>query len=267
MKETNQGDKTRNEYWNEKYYEYWKSRVDEANTQKGRSTIIKNDSVTTSDLIYFSAINLLEIQKTDAVLEIGCGFGRSISYISDLCKRVSAIDISEKMIVEAKKNNGTVKNVDFFVSEAENTPFSNESFDKVICFAVFDALNQTQSLLEMNRVLKNNGKLLITGKNDHYSQHDVEAINAEEGARKKQHPNFFTDVNKLVGMLNVSFGFEIVVEKYYPKRGDFTKNIFNSNKPGSFYEYLFVLKKINPGLSISSNISKTFKNLKIKPAQ
>ncbi|SVB01960.1 uncharacterized protein METZ01_LOCUS154814, partial [marine metagenome] len=82
------------------------------------------------------------MKKSSTILEIGCGFGRSLELLSNLSKKVVAIDISEAMIKAAKMNNSKVKNIVFIVSEAENTDFRSNYFDYIVCFAVFDALDQ-----------------------------------------------------------------------------------------------------------------------------
>ena len=45
----------------------------------------------------------------------------------------------------------------------------------------------------MIRVTELGGRILITGKNDKYYADDEQAYIAEEAARKKGHPNYFTD--------------------------------------------------------------------------
>ena len=69
----------REEYWNKNYANYWINRVDEANSEDiSSSKIIKDDTKTSKNAIYSDAISLLDITKTDNVIEIGVGFGRSL---------------------------------------------------------------------------------------------------------------------------------------------------------------------------------------------
>ena len=188
----------RSEYWDENYVKYWKERVREANNNTlSESQIVDGDSKTSSDEVYNRAISLLNISKVDNVLELGCGFGRSLPILCELSKQVTAVDISAEMIKIAKKS-AKAENIDFFVSQSESLPFCDEKYDTVICFAAFDAMYQKEALTEINRIAKKGSRVLITGKNDNYADDDEEAMLAELAARSKGHPNYFTDVKKLI---------------------------------------------------------------------
>ena len=255
----------REDYWNEDYTKYWLQRVNEANNEQIQaSSIIDKDSKTTADKIYLDAISLLKIDKQDKIIELGAGFGRSLTLLCSIAKHVTALDISESMLELAKKN-VECNNIDYYVSASEETPFENNIFDIAICFAAFDAMYQTNALIEINRICKKNGKVLITGKNNNYKDDDKEAISAEIGAREKNHPNYFTDVSKLIIIIG-GFGFRILNKRFFIKRGDFGLGNFTTDVPSQFYEFLFILEKIsNPTINIdkviSSPISKTFKRL------
>lgn len=253
----------RKRYWNKGYFKYWSERVQEANSNLSKqSSIVDGDSLTSSDLDYFDVLDLLSIQNGDRVLELGCGFGRSIPYLYSRSQEIVAIDISTEMIEAARAKHAELPGIRFEVREAERTGFDNNSFNKIICYAVFDALYQQAMLIEMNRLLENGGTVLLTGKNTDYLDDDNEALVAEHNARTKGHPNYFTDVNLLLDQLD-TFGFELLTERYFLKRGDDRKTGFVTTLPPRFYEYLLILKKVKPVTSlvpkeISSAYSKTF---------
>jgi len=256
-----QEDVDRKKYWNEDYVRYWKSRVEEANESKGNAShMVEGDVKTTTDDLYLNAIDLLKITKSDHVLEIGCGFGRSLNTLCGVALHVTATDISEQMIVAAKQA-CQESNIAFHVSPSEDLPFPDESFDVVVCFAAFDAMYQAEALIEMNRVCRPGARVLITGKNDNYHDDDTPAMAAEIGAREKNHPNYFTDVVKLVRNIN-EFGFGIETQRYYQRRGDFANETAYTEMPERFYEYLLVLRKTDGchatgDFRISEKISKT----------
>ena len=252
----------RAKYWNENYVQYWKKRVKEANDNSIKdSKIVDGDKITTSDEIYDDAISFLKINKNDNVLELGCGFGRSLDLLSNLAKKVTAVDISVEMI-DAAKSSVKKDNIEFYVSPSENLPLEDNIYDVVVCFAAFDAMYQQATLDEINRISKIDARILITGKNDNYDDHDHDAMMAELGARSKGHPNYFTDVKVLLKNID-SFGFELINSKYFLKRGDLGSNLFQDKISDSFYEYLFVFKKkksctSSNDLSLSNNVSKTY---------
>lgn len=255
---------SRVDYWNKDYLKYWMKRVGEANTSNiFSSTLVENDVLTPADQTYLDYIKSLDIQKDEDVVEIAVGFGRSLPLLSELANRVVALDISEEMIEMAKtmhKND----NIEFYVSPSESTPLSDCSFDVAICFAAFDAMYQSEALLEINRICKKGARVLLTGKNDNFLPDDDQAINAEIGARRKGHPNFFTDVARLKNLLE-NFGFTLEKELYYPRRGDFGSENYVTEIPEFFYEWSFFFSKssqasIDPKTRISDVFSKTYKS-------
>jgi ubiquinone/menaquinone biosynthesis C-methylase UbiE len=227
----------RKEYWNNDYFIYWKNRVREANESVGdTSNMIQGDKKTLSDTVNQRTIDLLMIEPEDTVLEVGCGFGRNLENLRNA--NIYACDISQSMIDEAKKN---FPNVIFKVSEAEKTGYDNDFFDKIICIGTFDALYQKQALVEFNRILKPSGAICITGKNMRYKVDDQLAKEAEENARKKGHPNYFTDYRKLSDSV-ADFGFSIVLQLKFVFRGDFAEYKV-SPETDEFYEYIIILEK------------------------
>lgn len=259
-------DQSRIRYWNNNYVQYWKARVAEANIERSAaSALVAGDAATTDDVRYLQAIELLGIDPLNNVLELACGFGRSLPVLSRLAAEVVAVDISEQMIEAARRDFATA-NISFYVSPSEDLPFDDKRFDRIVCFAAFDAMFQTEALVEMHRVCKKGGRILLTGKNDSYHIDDHRAYEAELGARGKGHPNYFTNVKKLLGDLE-RFGLALVAAKYYERRGDFTEGIARKEMPPHFYEYLMVLEKNGPceqnfDADYSSAFSKTCALLK-----
>lgn len=252
----------RKEYWNNNYVEYWKKRVQEANESKEESSVVEGDTVTDSDREYINAIDFLSPGINKSLLEMGCGFGRSLPFLYKITNNITAIDISEEMIKEAQKNYCTLHGVRYLACEAEHIPVESGSFDFIVCYAVFDALYQELALLEMNRLLETNGKVLISGKNDNYYDDDELAYVAEVNARNKNHPNYFTDINLLLSKGIEKFGFKIEKIKYFERRGDTAGNQYVLQKPEYFYEYMMVLKKIKDvkhiDIKVSDKYSKTY---------
>ena len=258
-------DKKRSSYWNEDYAKYWQARVSESNETAIASSIVKGDTAVPSDRLYLELIGLLQIAKGTRVLEMGCGFGRSIPLLYQLTQSIDAIDISEAMIDLARKNCAKYQGVKFHVCEAESTPFEVGRFARVICFGVLDALYQKEALIEMNRILVPHGRVLITGKNDLYFEDDEKALVAERNARAKEHPNYFTDVPALLQNIH-RFGFTVVVQRFFPRRGATSLNQIVREKPERFYEYALILEKqTEPAvearrLNISAAMSKTYRD-------
>jgi len=243
----------RKNYWNKAYVDYWKGKVQQSNES------LEITDPTSTDKTYLRMIDMLDIKKTDTVLDVGCGYGRSLPYLASSSKKVIGIDISHQMIEEAKKITHSHNNIILQVAESESMDLDDNLIDKIICFAAFDAMHQNKALVEFNRVCKIGGKLLVTGKNNYFMRDDKEAKLAELGARQKNHPNFFTDVSLLIESLHL-FGFELEFEEYYVRRGDFSTDKIEKNIPEQFYEYMLLLKKINNPVNTAllPDISKSY---------
>lgn len=127
------------------------------------------DSYSDSAIPYIrnKRLNLINkyIKKEDKVLEIGCGSGNILKLISS--KNVYGLDISPKMVEFCKK---TIPFGNFIAGDAENLPYENNYFDKVIISEVLYYLPDLEKALEeANRVLKKDGLLIITSLNKKYN--------------------------------------------------------------------------------------------------
>lgn len=101
----------------------------------------------------------LEIKENDTLLDVGCGTGLSSEIFQ--CK-VTGLEPSRLMLKEAQK---TESNADFIQGRAENLPFSDTTFDFVICVtALHNFDSPKQALEEMRRVGKGSGAISILKK-------------------------------------------------------------------------------------------------------
>ena len=126
-----------------------------------RSSVGKFYSINTeADNIFREFIHKeLDCHNT-MLLDYGCGTGNDLMGISDKIIRGIGIDISEVLIEKAKsiaKDKG-IKNTDFFVMDAMNTTFSNETFNIICGSAILHHLDLELSLNEIKRILKPTGK-------------------------------------------------------------------------------------------------------------
>lgn len=111
---------------------------------------------------------LLQIKDAENVLEIGLGNGKFTKDILNYGHNVNytGIDISETMIVEAKKNNHNLLEtgyVDLIDADIEQMPFWDETFNKVCTInTIYFWKNPLSALKEVYRVLANNGTFVIS---------------------------------------------------------------------------------------------------------
>ena len=99
-------------------------------------------------------------QKTMELLDFGCGPGDNALKFRRAGYYVTGFDICEKNIETCNKLfelNGHENGGFFLVSPAEKLPFADESFDVVAGIDILHHVDIPQAILEVRRVLKNNG--------------------------------------------------------------------------------------------------------------
>ena len=100
-------------------------------------------------------------QNCGHALEIGCGIGSFSRRLSTRSNRVTAIDLSPKMIELAENLSESQINIDFQIADILETEFPDECFDAVVSIAAFHHLPLERVLPKLKKTLKTGGKLLI----------------------------------------------------------------------------------------------------------
>jgi ubiquinone/menaquinone biosynthesis C-methylase UbiE len=108
----------------------------------------------------------VEFSEKDQILDLGCGSGLQTLLLGKTCQKVIGIDISENVIADAdwKSKNLTGRIAcEFLCTKLGEANFENESFDKVFSICVIEHIaNHTDVLKEIHRILKAQGKLIIS---------------------------------------------------------------------------------------------------------
>ncbi len=104
------------------------------------------------------------------VLDAACGEGYGSSLLAAYAKNVEGVDIDEKSIAHATSRYPQ-KNTNFQQASVTQLPFSDNQFDVIVSFETLEHLaEQEQMLAEFNRVLKEDGIIIIsTPDKKHYS--------------------------------------------------------------------------------------------------
>jgi|GEM_PF-87724 len=97
---------------------------------------------------------LININKDEYVLDVGCGTGIISEKISIMAKKVIAVDISPKMLKIAQSKR-LHKNIKYLKANAEKLPFEDKSFEKVVSFTTLqDVIDIEKAISEIARVCK-----------------------------------------------------------------------------------------------------------------
>lgn len=113
------------------------------------------------------AIDALEVEHGDQVLDIGSGPGRSIAELAARAPggRIVGIDPSELMADIAVRRNAKLvkaRRAEILVASAASLPFADESFDKALCVHVIYFWNDLDTAFrEIARVMKPGGRFAL----------------------------------------------------------------------------------------------------------
>ena len=112
-------------------------------------------------------IDYINPQENEKILEFGFGTAQNIIILKQRFPdcNIQGIDIDPKIktIAEYKLNRAGIE-TPLFLYDGDKLPFEDNSFDKVYSSLVFhqlDRIIKLKCLLEINRILKPNGELII----------------------------------------------------------------------------------------------------------
>jgi ubiquinone/menaquinone biosynthesis C-methylase UbiE len=103
---------------------------------------------------------LLKSLSNGITLDAGCGTGRYSSYLQSIGHKVTGVDLSKEMLLQAKGRNN---NVNYIQGDLTKLPLESGSFDLVICSLAlthFQRLGQVVS--ELSRVVRKGGTVIIS---------------------------------------------------------------------------------------------------------
>ena len=134
---------------------------------------LKRDPAATMGDVYLRELEieaiLKHIKKSDNVLDAGCGNGYTTAIAAKKAKSILGIDFSQEMINQSNQIKSSLKkklkNIDFCQMDILNLQFKKNSFDVAIserCLInVQSWQNQKKALLQLKKVLKPKGRLLM----------------------------------------------------------------------------------------------------------
>lgn len=107
----------------------------------------------------------LHLKPDDVLLDIGCASGHEVFTAAPHIKKGVGVDIAKSFTDAAEKfaKEHNISNTEFFHVDAEQLPFPDNSFSKIICSEVIEHVVEPQILLnEIRRVLTPDGIVVFT---------------------------------------------------------------------------------------------------------
>lgn len=177
----------------EKVINYWSKRAESYSDSTRKSLDEKNEKEIWEELFQ----SQIDKNKPLKILDVGTGPGfLAIVLAKNKNYEVSALDSSPGMIKQAE-NNAKQEDVvvSFKVSDAQNIPFNDETFDVVVSRCVtWNLPKPKEAYMEWKRVLKKGGKILNFDANWYLRLYNEEL--QKEYDTIKNHENVVSDEMK-----------------------------------------------------------------------
>ena len=113
------------------------------------------------------ALDLLQLQATDRVLDVGCGHGRTVERAVSMVAEgfVAGVDLSERMVrMACRRNRRHIKEGRVEIKEGDSAriPYPERSFDKVCSVhTLYFWPDPLRHLREIHRVMKPGGRFVL----------------------------------------------------------------------------------------------------------
>jgi ubiquinone/menaquinone biosynthesis C-methylase UbiE len=129
-----------------------------------------------------AALEDLKIKNNSLVLDAGCGTGLLFGYVADKAETTVGLDISRKILLQAKKRAENFQNINLILADADNMPLR-----KNICSHVFGITfiqnmpNPAKTLNEIRRIAKDDAVIVVTGMKKTFALEEFEELLRDAG--------------------------------------------------------------------------------------
>jgi len=170
-----------------------------------------------SSFLITKRLSLLQLKekKPGSVLDIGCGQGWLLKFFAERNWQCKGIEVSEQAAFHAK----SILALDISVGKNSSKKLPDNTFDVICLWHVLEHVKDAEKLLlEIHRLLRNNGQLLLGVPN----AGSIEAKLGKQGwfhLDVPRHLIHFTE-SSLLNLLD-KVGFQIVKKKYFIPEYDF----------------------------------------------
>ncbi|MCV0399666.1 MAG: methyltransferase domain-containing protein [Nitrosarchaeum sp.] len=146
-----------------------------------------------------------EFVNSKVVLDAACGTGYGSSLLAESrAYRVFGIDNSPEAIDFCKKNYSK-KNLEYYLADCTNLPFTSQQFDVVTSFETIEHLKKPLKFIaEIKRILKENGIMIIS------------TPNIESYSEKNEFHMFEYTLSDFRSMLTTYFKNVLILYQFYP---------------------------------------------------
>jgi ubiquinone/menaquinone biosynthesis C-methylase UbiE len=108
------------------------------------------------------ALEALELRAGDRLLDVGCGTGAAVRAAAEVVERAVGVDLSPKMLAEARERAAGLTGVEFVEGDSEELPFEDGEFTAVLCTTSLHHYPRADTAVrEFARVVAPGGRVAI----------------------------------------------------------------------------------------------------------
>ena len=125
---------------------------------------------------------LAKLKPTGLVLDIGCGTGLLFNHISSENESMVGVDVSKKLLLQAREKARKQQNIHVVQSDADYSPFRDSVFNTVFAFTVLQNMPKPlETLKEIYRITRRDAFVVVTGLKKVFSLENLRALLGEAG--------------------------------------------------------------------------------------
>lgn len=111
-----------------------------------------------------AAMENISVERESTVLDVGCGTGLLLNYVANKAGAIVGLDISRKILLQARERGKNFSNVHLILADADNMPLKEGIFSLLFAVTLIQNMpNPFKVLNEVKRVTKENAIMVITG--------------------------------------------------------------------------------------------------------
>ncbi|MEM2995745.1 MAG: methyltransferase domain-containing protein [Candidatus Bathyarchaeia archaeon] len=124
----------------------------------------------------------LAVEKPALVLDVGCGTGILFSYVAEKADAIVGLDISRKILFQAKKRAKNFGNTHLVLADADNMPFKENVFTHVFGVTLLQNMPKPlKTLMEIRRAARKDGVVVVTGLKKAFAFDEFKGLVADAG--------------------------------------------------------------------------------------
>ena len=118
-----------------------------------------------------AALTNVHPKENSLMLDMGCGTGLLFPHVADKAKLLVGIDISRKLLKQAKKRAKQHLNITLIQADADHTPFKNQAFHTLFAITLLQNMpHPTATLKEIGRITKPKATIILTTLKKRFTQ-------------------------------------------------------------------------------------------------